>query len=237
MTCSPDILRPSAEVLPESTHSQLLSNEEGLAIPPFLARVTGLSPCTVQTVGPAESFTVIFRTIVIAGFILASAGMALFTSPVVMGTAGLLAAMVLLYTGINVQRSPFQALVADLVPSRYWSFATGSVTFQMCVGAIVFLMLGQVLGMRPAFLIAAGTVVVIAIVFALSLREPAASKTHAVEATVRSLFAAGWSAIRGAHPGMRAILLATLLLQLTFQTFTTCTRCMSPNDICRAGSK
>ena len=160
-------------------------------------------------------------TIVIAGFILASAGMALFTSPVVTGTAGLLAALVLLYTGINVQRSPFQALVADLVPSRWRSFATGSVTFQMCVGAIVFLMLGQVLGMRPAFLIAAGTVVVIAIVFALSLREPAASKTHAAEATFRSLFAAGWSAVRGAHPGMRAIFIATLLLQLTFQTFTT----------------
>ncbi len=36
--------------------------------------------------------------------------MALFASSVVGGTAGLLAAMVLLYTGINVQRSPFQAL-------------------------------------------------------------------------------------------------------------------------------
>jgi MFS family permease len=159
--------------------------------------------------------------IVIGGFMLAAAGMALFASPAVVGMAGLLAAMVLLYTGINAQRSPFQALVADLVPSRYRSFATGSVTFQMCIGAIVFLMLGQVLGMRPAFLIAAGTVVVIAVVFAVSLREPAASKTHAAEATFRSLFAAGWSAVRGVHPGMRAISLAMLLLQLTFQTFTT----------------
>ena len=100
--------------------------------------------------------------IVLAGFVLASAGMALFASPVVAGTTGLIAAMVVLYTGINVQRAPFQALVADLVPSRYRSFATGSVTFQMCVGAIVFLMLGQMLGMRPAFLIAAGTVLAIA---------------------------------------------------------------------------
>ena len=111
--------------------------------------------------------------------------------------------------------------MADLVPSRYRSFATGSVTFQMCVGAIVFLMLGQALGMRPAFLIAAGTVLAISAAFAFSLREPAASQSHATEATFRSLFDAARSAVRGEIPGMRAIFLASLLLQLTFQTFTT----------------
>jgi maltose/moltooligosaccharide transporter len=159
--------------------------------------------------------------IVLAGFVLASAGMALFASPVVAGTIGLIAAMVVLYTGINVQRSPFQALVADLVPSRHRSFATGSVTFQMCVGAIVFLMLGQMLGMRPAFLIAAGTVLVIAALFAFSLREPPVSQSHAADATFRSLFEATRTAVRGEVPGMRAIFIASLLLQLTFQTFTT----------------
>ena len=159
--------------------------------------------------------------IVLAGFMLASAGMAIFASPVVAGTAGLIAAMVLLYTGINIQRAPFQALVADLVPSRHRSFATGSVTFQMCVGAIVFLMLGQVLGMRPAFLIAAGTVLAIAAVFAFSLQEPATPHPHAAEATFRSLVDAAWTAVRGEVAGMRAIFLASLLLQLTFQTFTT----------------
>ena len=159
--------------------------------------------------------------IVLAGFVLASAGMALFASPVVAGAAGLIAAMVLLHTGINIQRSPFQALVADLVPSRHRSFATGSVTFQMCVGAIVFLMLGQIVGMRPAFLMAAGTVLVIAAAFAFSLREPAAPRSHAAEATFRSLFVAARTAVRGEVAGMRAIFLASLLLQLTFQTFTT----------------
>ncbi|HZI81271.1 MAG TPA: MFS transporter [Vicinamibacterales bacterium] len=159
--------------------------------------------------------------IVLAGFVLASAGMALFASPVVAGSAGLIAAMVLLHTGINSQRAPFQALVADVVPSRYRSFATGSVTFQMCVGAIVFLMLGQMLGMRPAFLIAAGTVLAIAAAFALGLREPAAPQSHAAEATFRSLVDAAWTAVRGEVAGMRAIFLASFLLQLTFQTFTT----------------
>jgi predicted MFS family arabinose efflux permease len=147
--------------------------------------------------------------------------MALFASPVVGGAAGLIAAMVLLHTGINTQRAPFQALLADLVPSRHRSYATGSVTFQMCVGAIVFLMLGQTLGMKPAFLIAAGTVLVIAAVFALTLREPAVSHSHAAEATFRSLFDATRTAVGGEVAGMRAVVLASFLLQLTFQTFTT----------------
>jgi len=159
--------------------------------------------------------------IVLAGFALASAGMAIFASPIVAGAAGLIAAMVVLYTGINVQRAPFQALVADLVPSRHRSFATGSVTFQMCVGAIVFLMLGQVLGMRPTFLIAAVTVLAIAAAFALSLREPAVGHSHAAEASFGSLVAAAGAAVRGDIAGMRAIFLASFLLQLTFQTFTT----------------
>src|SRR5688572_13517520 len=82
--------------------------------------------------------------IVLAGFLLAAAGMALFASAASFGIAGLVGAMIVLYGGINLQRSPFQAMLADLVPSRHRSLATGSVTFQMCVGAIVFLMLGQV---------------------------------------------------------------------------------------------
>jgi predicted MFS family arabinose efflux permease len=91
----------------------------------------------------------------------------------------------------------------------------------MCVGAIVFLMLGRILGMRPAFLIASGSVLVIAAAFTLGLREPKAVESQAAEVTFRSLADAAWSAIRGAVPGMRPIFVAVLLLQLTFQTFTT----------------
>jgi hypothetical protein len=68
------------------------------------------------------------RTLVRRG---AAIGMALFPWSGRFGIAGVIAAIVLLYTGINVQRSPFQALVADAVPSRFRSLATGSVTFQM----------------------------------------------------------------------------------------------------------
>lgn len=159
--------------------------------------------------------------IVLGGFVLASLGMAMFPFAAGFGLALLIPALVVLHTGINVQRSPFQALLADLVPSRSRPLATGSVTFQMCVGAIGFLMLGRMLGMRPAFLIASGSVLVIAATFAAALHEPASPRTEAAEATFRALVDAAWSALRGVAPGMRAIFVASLLMQLTFQSFTT----------------
>ena len=161
------------------------------------------------------------RPLVLGGFILSAAGMALFPWSSLFGLAGVIAATVVLYTGINVQRSPFQALVADLVPSRYRSLATGSVTFQMCVGAIVFLMLGRMLGMRQAFVIAAGTVLAIAAAFAVWLREPPGAVTSGAHGGMESLAGAAWSIARGTLPGLRTIFIATLLVQLTFQTFTT----------------
>ncbi|MDA1080191.1 MAG: MFS transporter [Gemmatimonadetes bacterium] len=158
---------------------------------------------------------------VIAGLLLAAVGMALFPWSAKFGIAGVIAAIVVLYTGINIQRSPFQALVADAVPSRFRSLATGSVTFQMSFGAIVFLMLGRALGMQAAFLIASVTVIAIAVGMGFGLREPAASGAPAAEASFRSLIDAASAAVRGVVPGMRAVFVASLLLQLTFQTFTT----------------
>jgi MFS family permease len=159
--------------------------------------------------------------VVIGGLVLSAVGMALFPWSVRFGIAGVIAAVVVLYTGINIQRSPFQALVADAVPSRFRSLATGSVTFQMCVGAIVFLMLGRALGMQIAFLIAAVTVLAIAVGMGVGLREVSPSGVLAAETSFRSLVDAASAAVRGVVPGMRAIFIASLLLQLTFQTFTT----------------
>ena len=159
--------------------------------------------------------------LVLAGYVLSAAGMALLPFSSAFGLAFLVGAIIVLHTGINSQKSPFQALVADFVPSRHRSLATSSITFQMCVGAIVFLMLGRGLGMRPAFLIASVTVLVIAAAFTLGLREPKVVQSQAGEITFRSLVDAAWSAVRGVVPGMRPIFVAVLLLQLTFQTFTT----------------
>jgi MFS family permease len=158
---------------------------------------------------------------VLAGLVLTSLGMVLLPFSSTFGLAYLIGAIVILYSGVNIQRSPFQAFVADLVPSRYRPLATSSITFQMCVGAIAFLMLGRLLGMRPAFLIAAGTVLVIAAAFALWIREPASTELRTAEVTFRSLAEAAWSSIRGAIPGMRPIFIAAILLQLAFQTFAT----------------
>ena len=159
--------------------------------------------------------------IVLGGFVLSSIGMALLPFTPAFGLPLLIAAIIVLHTGINIQKSPFQALVADVVPSRQRSLATGSITFQMCVGAIAFLMLARALGMRPAFLIASVSVLVIAAAFTVGLREPRVIESQAAEVTFWSLADAAWSAIRGAVPGMRPIFIAVLLLQLTFQTFTT----------------
>jgi MFS family permease len=159
--------------------------------------------------------------IVLAGFVLAAAGMALFPASARFGLAGLIGAMVVLYGGINLQRSPFQALIADLIPSPHRSLATGSVTFQMCVGAIMFLMLGQMLGMQVAFRIASISVLGVALAFMVGVREPAASAGPAAAATLKTMADAARRAISGAVPGMREIFAASLLLQLTFQTFTT----------------
>lgn len=159
--------------------------------------------------------------LVLAGYVLSSLGMVLLPFSPAFGLALLVGAIVVLHTGINMQRAPFQALMADVVPSRHRSLATSSITFQMCVGAIAFLMLGRALGMRPAFLIAGGSVLVIAAAFTLGLREPKVVESQAAEITFRSLADAAWSAIRGVVPGMRPIFVAVLLLQLTFQTFAT----------------
>jgi predicted MFS family arabinose efflux permease len=159
--------------------------------------------------------------LVLFGFALAAVGMALFPWSARFGIAGVIAAIVVLYGGINLQRSPVQALVADVVPSAYRSLATASVTFQMCAGAILFLMLGRMLGMRPAFLIAAAAVVAIAVAFAALLREPADRQAEGEEATFSAVLAALSSTIRGTIPGIRAVFIASLLLQLTFQSFTT----------------
>lgn len=160
--------------------------------------------------------------LVLIGLVLSSLGMALLPFASAFGLPFLVGAIVVLHTGINIQKSPFQALVADLVPSRHRSLATGSITFQMCVAAIAFLMLGRVLGMRPAFLIASGSVLVIAAAFTIGLREPKfAPESQPAEVTFRSLADAAWSALRGVVPGMRPIFVAVLLLQLTFQSFAT----------------
>ena len=159
--------------------------------------------------------------LVLAGLVLSSLGMALVPFSPAFGLPLLIGAIIVLHTGINMQRAPFQALLADVVPSRHRSLATGSITFQMCVGAIAFLMLGRVLGMRPAFLIASGSVLIIALAFTLWLREPKVADPETAEVTFRSLVDAAWSAVRGVVPGMRPIVVAVLLLQLTFQTFAT----------------
>ncbi len=159
--------------------------------------------------------------LVVAGLLLASVGMALIPWVGAAGLAGLVAALVVLHTGTNLPRAPFQALLADAVPSRFRSLASASGTFQMCVAAIAFLMLGQIFGMRAAFLAAAVTVLFVAVAIVAGLRTRSGMTAGADDPSFRSLVDAVRAAITGAVPGLRSVFLASFLLQLTFQTFTT----------------
>jgi MFS family permease len=159
--------------------------------------------------------------LVVAGLLLSSVGMAVMPWAGAAGLTGLVAALVVLHTGTNLPRAPFQALLADAVPSRFRSLAAASGTFQMCVGAIAFLMLGQVFGMRPAFLTAAVTVLIVNMAIVAGLRTRSSMAAQADEPSLRSLVDVVRAAITGSVPGLRSVFVASFLLQLTFQSFTT----------------
>ena len=159
--------------------------------------------------------------LVVTGLLLASVGMALIPWAGTAGLAGVVAALVVLHTGTNLPRAPFQALLADAVPSRFRSLAAASGTFQMCVGAIAFLMLGQVFGMKPAFLAAAVTVLVVNVAIVVGLRTRSGMTAETNDPSFGSLLDLVRAATTGAIPGLRSVFVASFLLQLTFQTFTT----------------
>ncbi len=159
--------------------------------------------------------------LIAAGLVLASVGMTLVPWAGTMGLAGLVAALIVLHTGTNLPRAPFQALLADAVPSRFRSLAAGSGTFQMCVGAVGFLMLGQVFGSKPAFLTAAATTLLIAGAVVVGLRAQSGATVEANHRSFRSLVDVVRAAVSGSVPGLRSVFLASFLWQLTFQTFTT----------------
>ena len=159
--------------------------------------------------------------LIVVGLLLATAGMAVMPWAGATGLGGVVAALVVLHTGTNLPRAPFQALIADAVPSRFRSLASASATFQMCVAAIAFLMLGQVFGMRPAFVAAAVTVLVVNVAIVIGLRTRSGVMATGDDPSLRSLVDAVRAAIGGAVPGLRAVFAASFLLQLTFQTFTT----------------
>lgn len=159
--------------------------------------------------------------LVLLGFGLAAVGMVAFPKSAAFGIWGLIGALVLLHSGINLQRSPFQALMADVVPSRHRSMANASVTFQMCIGAIAFLMLGRGLGMEPAFQLGAVTIGAIAVGLWAGLRSDQPPSGQPAEESFRSLVTAASAAARRAVPGILSMFVASLLLQVIFQSFTT----------------
>jgi len=136
------------------------------------------------------------------------------------GLAVLLAGIVVVNVGQFVVRAPFQAVMADLVPSRHRSFATGAMTALMCAGAIAFLGLAQASGSpRLAFAAAAVTLVGVALAFGRWLREPAGDVSPGTETSLALVRNALRHVAHGAVPGLRAAFVALLFIHLSFQTF------------------
>jgi len=160
------------------------------------------------------------RPLVVGGLVVAAAGMVMLYASPAFGLAGLLGALVVLNIGHYTVRAPFHALIADLVPSRYRSFATGAMTAFMCLGAIVFLGLASVRrSPEAAFLASAATLLAVALAFAGRLREPAAHGAGAAETTFGLLRTAAAQALGGTFEGMRAAFVSLLFIHLSFQTF------------------
>ncbi len=165
--------------------------------------------------------------LIVAGMGLAAIGTGVLGGATQLGLSALVTTLLVLHAGVNLQRAPAKALLVDLVPSHQRSLATGAVTFLVCAGGLVFLLLGRARGMQAAFLAATGTIGAIALLLRAGLRErtPASSRAgaeaHGAGVSVQTLARAVGSVLRGHTPGMRPVFLATVLLQLAFQTFAT----------------
>ena len=138
------------------------------------------------------------------------------------GLLALLAAMILLDVAQAVWRAPFSALLAELVPSVHRSRTEGILGVAMCLGAMLVLGAARSLGERSAaapFVLAAVLVGIVAVVYAVWLREPRHARVavtpRAAIAPFRSLRDA-FMASDGRAPRFFA---ACLLFQMAFQSF------------------
>jgi maltose/moltooligosaccharide transporter len=138
------------------------------------------------------------------------------------GLLALLAAMIALDVALAVWRAPFQALLAELVPSVHRSKTEGILGVAMCLGAM--LVLGTARSMsahhpRLPFFLAAGLVAIVWLVHGVWLREPPHEASSVVPRTaiapMRSLrdafMASGGTALR--------FFIACLFFQMAFQSF------------------
>lgn len=137
------------------------------------------------------------------------------------GLAALLVAMIVVDIALAVWRAPFVALLAELVPSVHRPKTEGILGVAMCLGAMLVLGGARNLAAnRPElpFVLAAGLVTVVWLLYCAVLREPAEERpveARAALAPFRSLrdaFTAG---------GGQALqfFAACLLFQMAFQSF------------------
>lgn len=138
------------------------------------------------------------------------------------GLVPLLLAMIATDVALCFWRAPFSALLAELVPSVHRSKTEGILGVAMCLGAMLVLGSARSLSAHHAampFVLAAGLVAVVWLVYAAFLREPPqdepAPATRPTISPVRSLRDV-FTAADGMAPRFFA---GCLLFQMAFQSF------------------
>ena len=162
-------------------------------VPPLLERHLGssawvgaamgidnlLALCLVPLVGALSdaTHTRLGRRVpwILAALPLAAIALATLPAAETRGLVTLLVAMVVLDAALAVWRAPFSALLAELVPSIHRSKTEGIQGVAMCLGAMLVLGTArQLSGLRPGlpFVLAAGLVAIVWMVYVAALREP-----------------------------------------------------------------
>ena len=138
------------------------------------------------------------------------------------GLAALLLAMIVVDVALAVWRAPFLALLAELVPSVHRPRTEGILGVAMCLGAMLVLGGARSLSERHPelpFVLAAGLVGVVWLIYLAKLREPA----HVDNEEPRAAVVAPLRALRETLTASRGMAVrffgACLLFNMAFQSF------------------
>jgi MFS family permease len=137
------------------------------------------------------------------------------------GLLALIAAMIVVDLALAIWRAPFLALLAELVPSIHRPKTEGVLGVAMCLGAM--LVLGgarNLAALHPElpFVLAAGMVVVVWVIYCIGLREPGTGDVEGAAVAVRP-FASLRDAFTGGGGQAVRFFVACLFFQMAFQSF------------------
>lgn len=141
------------------------------------------------------------------------------------GLIPLLLVTIVMNLAMSIFRSPTVALMPDLTPSPLRSMANGVINFMGGLGAAIVLLAGGILyAMSPTypFMVSAGIMAVVFLLFLFFIREPAAPETASnVEETPQSLLLALRQILNNPDRGTLILFLAIMAWFIGYQSVNT----------------